>query len=116
MYTPSEKCPTREKCVQNGKGILKFKDLATQESMYNHVKIFSTITLEPGQSIGYHCHDQETEWYYVIRGEGLFNDNNVKKIQVHPGDVCATGNGESHSIENNGTETLELVALIVLNN
>ena len=32
---------------------------------------------------------------------------------VHAGDICATGYGEVHGLENRGTEPVELIALIV---
>ena len=67
---------------------------------------------DPGCSIGDHPHDHETEFYYIIKGEGVFNDNG-KEIVVRPGDICATGYGEVHGLENRGTEPVELIALIV---
>lgn len=59
--------------------------------------------MDPGCSIGDHPHDHETEFYYIIKGEGVFNDNG-KEIVVRPGDICATGYGEVHGLENRGTE------------
>ena len=70
------------------------------------------VTVDPGCSIGDHPHDHETEFYYIIKGEGVFNDNG-KEIVVRPGDICATGYGEVHGLENRGTEPVELIALIV---
>ena len=113
MFIPSEKCPTREQVVQKGEGLLTIKDLAFKEDMYGKARMFSQIDIEPGNSIGYHPHNNETEFYYIIKGEGLFNDNGTE-IPVKVGDVCATGYGEFHSLKNTGTELLSIVALIVL--
>lgn len=113
MYTLSESCPRRETCIQNGKGLTKMKDLATKEQMYNHARLFSHIVLEPGCSIGYHTHTHETEFYYILKGEAVFSDNG-KEAVLHAGDVAATGYGEGHSLENRSQETVELIALIVL--
>ena len=98
MFTPSDKCPRRDACVQNGKGLIHMKDLTDKEGLYNHGRLFA--------------HDHETEFYYIIKGEGVFNDNG-KEIVVRPGDICATGYGEVHGLENRGTEPVELIALIV---
>ena len=103
MITRSEHCPVKSVCLREGKGEVQMKDLA----------LFSHVTIQPGCSIGYHDHTHETEFYYIIRGEGLFNDDG-QEIPVHTGDVCATGGGKSHSIENTSGEPLELIALIVL--
>ena len=113
MYTLSNDCPRRESCVQNGKGITKMKDLATKEQMYGHCRLFSHIVLDPGCSIGYHTHTNETEFYYILKGEALFSDNG-REVLLHAGDVAATGYGEGHSLENQTDEPVELMALIVL--
>ena len=113
MYTLSENCARRDACIQNGKGLIHFQDLADKASMYNHVRLFSHVTIDPGCSIGYHPHHHETEFYYILKGEGVFNDNG-KEVVLHARDICATGYGESHGIENRTDEPLELIALIVL--
>jgi len=112
MFTPSDKCPRRDACVQNGKGLIHMKDLTDKEGLYNHGRLFAHVTIDPGCSIGDHPHNHETEFYYIIKGEGVFNDNGTEVV-VRPGDICATGYGEVHGLENRGTEPVELIALIV---
>lgn len=113
MYTLSDQCFRRECVVQNGKGQVQIKELATPEQMYNKARLFSHITLQPGCSIGYHPHERETEFYYILKGEAVFNDDG-KEVVLHPGDVSATGYGQKHSLENNTDTDVELIALIVL--
>ena len=43
----------------------------------------------------------------------MFNDDGVETV-VHPGDICATGYGQSHGLENRTDEPVELIALIVM--
>ena len=69
MFTPSDKCPRRDACVQNGKGLIHMKDLTDKEGLYNHGRLFAHVTVDPGCSIGDHPHDHETEFYYIIKGE-----------------------------------------------
>jgi len=113
MVTRSEDCGRRNACVQQGKGIIHMKDLTDKEGLYGHGRLFSHLTVDPGCSIGDHDHQHETEFYYVIRGEGVFNDDG-KEVIVHTGDICATGYGRRHGIENRTEEPLELIALIVM--
>jgi mannose-6-phosphate isomerase-like protein (cupin superfamily) len=113
MYTLSENLPRREANVQNGKGLTKSIDLATKAQMYDHARLFSHIYLEPGCSIGYHTHSHETEFYYILKGEAVFDDNHEQEVLLHAGDVAATGYGQGHSLENKSQETVELIALIV---
>ena len=88
------------------------KDLTDREGLYGHGKMFSHIVVNPGCSIGYHDHQHETEFYYILRGEAVFNDDGTE-VPVHPGDICATGFGQHHALENRGKEPVELIALIV---
>ena len=41
MFTPSDKCPRRDACVQNGKGLIHMKDLTDKEGLYNHGRLFA---------------------------------------------------------------------------
>ena len=113
MYTLSENCPRKDVCVQNGKGLIHIKDLTDKEGLYGHGRMFAHVTVDPGCSIGYHNHEHETEFYYIIKGEAVFNDDG-KEVIVHAGDSCATGDGHYHGLENRTEEPVELIALIVM--
>ena len=113
MVISSEKCNRRDARIQEGKGIIHIKDLADKAAMYDHGRMFAHIVIDPGCSLGYHEHHHETEFYYIIKGEGLFSDNG-KEVMVHTGDVCVTGFGQGHSMENRTEEPLEMIALVVM--
>ena len=113
MITRSENCPRRDACVQQGKGLIHMKDLTDKEGLYGHGRLFAHVTVNPGCSIGYHPHEHETEFYYIIKGEAVFNDDGVETV-VRPGDICATGYGQFHGLENRTDEPVELIALIVM--
>lgn len=83
-----------------------------KDEFYGKGRLFSRMTLPAGSSIGRHTHEGEMECFYVLTGEGLFDDNGVEK-PVSRGDVLYTGSGEAHSIRNTGSEPLELMALIL---
>ncbi|HWQ30592.1 MAG TPA: cupin domain-containing protein [Negativicutes bacterium] len=53
------------------------------------------------------------EIYYVLKGTGLAMDNGISQ-QVSMGDIILTGNGAFHSIENNSSEALEVLGIILL--
>ena len=98
--------------MRDGKGSVKLRQLITPEQFCGHGRLFSVITLEPGCSIGWHVHTGESETFYIMQGTAKLNDNGVEKI-LSPGDCSYTASGEGHSIENTGTDTLSLAALIV---
>ncbi|MGI6285682.1 Oxalate-binding protein [Moorella humiferrea] len=75
-------------------------------------RLYARFTLKPGTSIGLHQHSGDFEAYYILKGQGLVNDNGTETV-VKAGDMILTRNGESHSITNNGDEDLEYMALIL---
>ncbi|MBP5671722.1 MAG: cupin domain-containing protein, partial [Victivallales bacterium] len=65
-----------------------------------------------GAGIGLHAHEGEDEVYIVVKGTGKVNDaGTVTELNV--GDTVLTGQGNSHSVECVGDETLEIIALVV---
>jgi mannose-6-phosphate isomerase-like protein (cupin superfamily) len=97
--------------LRDGEGITRFTYLVTPDTEKN-ARMIAELSFEPGASIGYHPHDSETEYYLIISGTGLVNDNG-KEVEVKPGDSVITGNGAFHSIKNTGTVPLVFHAVIV---
>lgn len=95
-----------------GQGDVKFTKILEKEEFQGKGRLFALTTLEPGCSIGMHQHKGDVEAYYIVRGQGTVNDNG-QEVVVGPGDVVFTKDGESHSITNNGTATLDFIALIL---
>jgi mannose-6-phosphate isomerase-like protein (cupin superfamily) len=104
------KSETKEK-MRDGEGTAHFTYLVDCEKEKN-IRMLSEATLPPGASIGYHRHDQETEYYLILSGTGEVNDDGTVK-PVKAGDAMITGNGASHSIKNTGTVPLVFHAVIV---
>ena len=59
------------------------------------------------------CPKCNTEPYYILKGNGIFVDNDGSRTEIHPGDVCVIEVGQSHAIENPGGEPLEIMALVI---
>ena len=78
-----------------------------------HMRLFNTITLNPGCGIGYHEHKGEMEFYHILEGEGVVDDNGTEK-PIKTGDTMITVNGEGHSITNNSDKDLKMIACVVM--
>ena len=98
--------------MRDGNGTVELTSFATPEELNNKGRLFANITLKPGCSIGYHVHENESELFYLMKGEALYNDNGVERT-LSVGDVMICPAGTGHSIANNGQENLELCAVIV---
>ena len=98
--------------VRGGNGHVAFLDLLKPDETLGKMRVCSLSTLEKGCSIGYHIHENETETFYIIEGDALYNDNGIE-IEATAGDVLHVRSGESHAVANRGEGTLILLAAIV---
>ena len=57
----------------------------------------SIVGWEPGQISPIHSHPDADEIYYVIEGEGLFNDGR-REVRLKPGDTVVFPAGEVHQV------------------
>jgi len=98
--------------MRGGNGTVEITHFATPEELNNKGRLFANITLKPGCGIGFHMHENESELFYVMKGEALYNDNGTECV-VHAGDVMVCPSGSGHAVSNNGTDDVELCAVIV---
>ncbi|MDR2392946.1 MAG: cupin domain-containing protein [Treponema sp.] len=97
--------------MREGTGTVRVTHLA-DESTQPHVRLLAELHLPPGASIGLHRHDGETEYFFILSGTAVVNDDG-KELQLGPGDTVITGNGAAHSIMNPGTVPLVLHGVII---
>ena len=97
--------------MRDGEGKATLVQLVNCENEKN-VRLISEISLPPGASIGKHNHENEAEYYIILSGSGLVDDNG-KEVKVEKGDAVITKDGAFHSIVNNGAVPLVFHAVIV---
>lgn len=98
--------------LRGGKGSVEFHHIVSQEELNGHGTMYAMLRIKPHSSIGRHQHVGNTEPYYILQGQGIFEDNDGTRTEVGAGDVCVIAVNESHSIENPTDEDLDLMALI----
>lgn len=99
--------------AKGGNGSVEMHHFLDQEEMMGQNALFARVVLKPDCSIGWHQHVGNTEPYAIIKGEGVFTNPDGTKTVVHPGDVCSIKVGEYHALENNSSEDLEFIALVI---
>lgn len=99
--------------MRDGEGNVYQTMILDENCMAPHSRVFSTFTIKKGCSIGEHSHTGETEYYYILSGEGVVTESDGNKI-VKAGDLVITGGGASHAIRNEKDEDLVFVAVIIL--
>lgn len=98
--------------MRGGQGDVKIRNVLTTAEMNGKGRLFGTITLEPGCSIGYHVHEGDSEIFYVLEGAPVYNDGGTER-QVAPGDVLICPEGTGHALSNPTEKTVVVMALIV---
>lgn len=91
-----------------GAATLNFFDMP----LPNNVRLLAQIALEPGSSIGFHRHENETELFYMLEGEFEVDDDGTART-MRPGDCLSTGSGAGHSVKNASTLPGKMLAVII---
>lgn len=99
--------------MRGGVGEINLTHLFKKEELHGKCRLFSKVTIPPGNSIGFHEHKDEEEVYYLLQGHGRVLDDGVER-EIGPGDAVLTGGGKGHSIKNIGNKDLEMIAVILL--
>lgn len=89
-----------------------YLDRMLEENGPSNMNLYAHVYLKPGEEVHYHEHHGESESYYILSGNGTFNDDG-KLISVKKGDLTFTSNGHGHNLVNTGDEILEFMALII---
>lgn len=75
--------------MAGGNGHVIIKEILDAGAVKRQMRPLAQVTLEPGCSLGYHEHHGESETYYIIQGQGEYNDNG-KYRPVKAGDITFT--------------------------
>lgn len=95
-----------------GVGHVLIKEILDKEQLNGKCRLYAQVTLEPGCSLGFHEHHEESETYYIISGKGIYSDNGTLRM-VEAGEMTFTPNGKGHAMTNAGEEDLVFMALII---
>lgn len=95
-----------------GTGHVIIEHILGEKELNGKCGLYARVILEPGCSVGYHEHHHESETYYILTGEGEYNDDGQKR-KVVPGDITFTPDGHAHELINTGDTDLTFMALII---
>ncbi|MCF0134689.1 MAG: cupin domain-containing protein [Blautia sp.] len=114
MIRKAEECKVEyREHMRDGKGTVQVTNLITSpEELNEKGRLFAKITLNPGCSIGYHVHENDSELFYIMQGTAKYTDGDTEKT-VTAGDVTICPKGTGHSIANETDEVVEVIAVIV---
>ena len=112
MIKRREELTEQEQKYSDGKKVLSQFFLNGFKGESEKLKQFSLVEIEPGEQVGYHVHNGDSDSYYIISGKGLYNDNGTE-IEVDAGTITFTPSGEGHALKNIGEDKLCFIALVI---
>ena len=99
--------------MRGGDGQVYITNFFEKDELLGKSRMLSQLTLEPNCGVGMHQHDNEQEYFVIVKGEPIYYDDD-KEIQLHEGDVTLCQDGHSHGIVNRTSETVIVLACILL--
>jgi len=98
--------------MRGGEGTVQINHAAAKDALPAGLRLHAQLTLPPGAGIGEHAHENETELFYVLQGNGEMLNEGVW-TPLAPGDATSTGGGQTHALRNTGAEPFIVMATIV---
>ena len=96
----------------NGIGEVKIEKILDEE-LAGKCELYARVTIPAGSEVGYHVHHGNSESYFILSGEAVYDDNGVKRT-IKAGDSTWTPDGFGHGVDNSqGKEPIVFMALIV---
>ncbi len=94
----------------SGEEVMRILDLKSFPGISENIGMFGHVSVNPGESVGYHIHTEEEELYFILSGEAEYDDNGTK-IPISAGTLTYTPAGQGHGLTNTGKEPLCFIAL-----
>jgi len=93
-------------------GFFTLEKILAPAEMGDKLGLYARVTVPPGAGVPFHVHTGDSESYFILAGEGEYDDNGTKRI-VKAGEATWTPDGKGHSLTNTGSVDLVFMALIV---
>ena len=93
-----------------GIGQMTFRTLLKPEVLGGRTGMFAVITLEPGNTVGEHLHDTDSEVFFILEGEAVMLEDG-QRYPVSAGDIEYCPQGHSHGLEPAGDKPVVFLAL-----
>ena len=100
--------------IRGGSGSPAFRYVLSAELLGGRAEMMAVITLQPGESVGVHPHDENGEVYWILEGAATVTEDGEAR-ELHAGDAEFCADGHTHSICNHTDAVTRFLAVILPN-
>lgn len=102
-----------DEIVHEGKGLCKNATVVTEDEIDAPVRFINYAVIPPSCSFGLHQHGNDNEFYIILCGEGVYQQNGVE-TKVKKGDIIMNAPFATHGIANTGKSNMEVLVFEVV--
>lgn len=100
----------KDEVIHDGIGMCRHSTVFRNEEIEAPVRFINYTVIPPSGSFGLHSHGNDNEFYIVLSGEGVYEQNGVK-TKVKKGDIMMNTPFGTHGITNTGEADMELLVI-----
>ena len=104
--------PKKPEPIHGGDGLCPHATVFSGSEINAPVQFINYTILPPGASFGLHTHGNDNEFYVVLAGEGVYQQEGQEQT-VKKGDIMMNAPFAAHGIRNTGSVDLELLVFEV---
>ncbi len=98
--------------IHEGEGLCKHSVVFTEEEMHAPVRFINYTVIPPSASFGLHKHGNDNEFYVILSGEGIYQEDGVE-TKVKKGDIIMNAPFGNHGIRNTSDENMDVLVFEV---
>lgn len=105
-------CDMRDEIIHEGRGGCMHSTVFEEDEIDASVRFINYTIIPPTSSFGLHTHENDNEFYILLEGEGVYQQDG-EEIIVKKGDIMMNGPYSQHGICNTGEKNMELLVFEV---
>ena len=102
-----------EEVIHGGEGQCRHCVVFHEEEMEAPVRFINYTVIPPFGSFGLHKHGNDNEFYVILNGEGVYEEDGVE-AKVKKGDIIMNAPMGNHGIRNTGENNMEVLVFEVV--
>ncbi len=103
----------KDECIHEGVGLCRHTTAIDGKEIDAPVRFINYTVLPPKCTFGAHKHGNDNEFYVVLSGEGVYEEDG-KEFPVKKGDIMMNAPFGTHGIRNTGEEEMALLVFEVV--